>query len=760
MGTLGRTRCALAAAVVAIGIGWGAARVGAQTTIALSSYERFEIEYRGPGGGTRLFTEQDARLKYYVGAGPVLVTVWHVTLGAGYEVIIGAFNDVPSLAHFMGFVHLGGVPPGWQVVRLRQYFDIAFAGNPRVGDLRFVAPIVYGPTHYDASVAQSVIGAYPTFLQAQFVAIEDVVNGGALALAADDDLGRPKRIGFVSGGATNQLSFVAEYVPQRGERNPLPPLWLPGYSMRFGYRKADLADAIAWYRTEQSRRPSSFLSRRQAVGQHPDLANAMFAVGVGAVTSTLQRPSGQYDLTRPYRNDVLSYFRGLHGPGMQLYHLGWWEAVPTVADVYPDAFGAITPGHRALINAGVRVGTRSVGYTLPGVLSTLSIYAGAAPPRLDEDGSIATVVLPDFPNHVYHGLTYYPSTTTTIYGGVYDRMVTQLGFDGAYLDALSPWPQSFSYFRDAHPPGRNAEWLGIERLLADIRGRFVGRGPVLFCETPTDCVHTDASAIDLNNWDPDYWNVFAMIYDGVEWPRYSVVYGWSVAQNAPSGTEYAREFANCLAGGAKPVILWPEDVGVFPTDPRSDPEFAPLVSMLRDYVQNYASFWRGIIEGRVLQPLDPAQIVAPYIPQPSALANRDPVTDRWRLPGYRPRVGGSGCVPPDRRVTGSSAVFTGLVEPAGRPGTRCLVLYRWTDPTMAHREARPAGHPLHDATVTVRLRLSARRLQASPGARIRLIDVSTRSVQELGHLPSEPGALTPPIDVVFSAPGAKAIVID
>lgn len=760
MGTLVQTRCVLATIIVVLWGGWLTHRGSAQSTIGLSNYERFEIEYRGPGGATRVFTEQDARLKYYVGSGSLLVTVWHVAVGGGYEVLVGAFNDVPNLAHFVGFAHLRGMPPGWQVTRVRQHFDIAFGAPPNLADLRFIAPIVYGPTHYDAATARTVIGAYPTFLQAQLVAIEDVVNGGALALASDDDRGRPKKIGFVSGGNAQQLSFLVDYLPQQGERNPLPPLWLPGYSMRFGYEKADLADAVAWYRTEQSKRPNSFLNRRQAIGQHPSLAKAMYAVGVGAVTSTLQRPSGQYDITRGYRNDILGYFGALHGPGMQLYHLGWWEAAPAVPDVYPDAFQAVTPGHRALLSAGGRAGHCSVGYTFPAVLSTLSIYAGVTPPRIEADGTISTLVLPDFPAHAYHGLTHFPSTTTSIYGGIYDGMMTQHGFDGAYLDALSPWPQSVSYFRDGHPPNENAEWLGIEQLLADIRGRFAGAGPVLFSETPTDCLHTDASAIDLNNWDPNYWNVFAMIYDGVEWPRYAVVYGWSVVQNAPSGTEYAREFANCLAGGAKPVILWPEDTGVFPTDPRSDPEFAPLVAMLSDYVQNYGSFWKGIIEGRVLQPLDPAQIVAPYIPQPSTFANRDPVTDRWRLPGYRPRTRAPGCEPPTRRVTGSPAVFTGLVEPAGRPGERCLVLYRWTDPAMAHREGRPSGHPLHDATVTVSLRLSARRLQAAPGARIRLLDVATGVVRDLGRLPAEARALTAPIDVVFARPGAKAILVD
>jgi hypothetical protein len=758
--------------VLAIGSG-GAAILGAQpSNFGLSSYEHFTLQYTTFEGKTVQVTEKDAYIPgYQFPYGPFLVTLWQIKIpdtAPVREVWVGAFVHLAIHEYFMGFFHPTGMQPGWRVDFLEQRFDVAFKVEPDPRNLRMAYPRVYGPTFFTADRPVRRLDLYPTFLQTQLIALEDTAQGGSLCLSTNDDLARRKWLGFEMDGTTSGIRFMARWIPEQGLYDPLFILWLPTWQVRFGYLLSGFEEAVDWYRKEQLARPTSFLSSRTPASStiHPAIRDSMFAVGVGASYSTVVLPSGQYDVSPQYRSDLLDYFVKLHGGDMLLYHLGWSLETPSTPQVIPDAYQDITPGHAALLREAraTHQRVRSVGYTLPGIMHPGSTYYDVNLVRLEKDGSQAIYQTGAWPGVDYRYLCYFPERTTSIYTTVYARtMFNRLGFHGAYLDALSAAPSCYGFHQHAHPVGVNEQLVGINRMIASIRSNATIRNdgkPILFNETPTDCMTTDATALDINTWDPAYWNIHRMTYTGEEWPCIGVVFGWDETLQKPSGLEYTRELANVLAGGVRPLILWPELHGMMPTDPASDPEFAEFRALLTSYVKNYDSFWREIIFGRQFEPLDPDDLMSPVItPVAPLLSSGDPVTDMWRLPGYRPRESGKGCYPSPLRSRSSASVFAGLSEPAGQTGRRCLVLFRWTDPEMAKRLQLPSTHPLHDTNVRATIQASPRNLKARLGAVIRLYDVASKQWAVLGRLANEANTRVT-LNVDFTAPGVKVLVID
>jgi hypothetical protein len=739
----------------------------------LTSYEHFTLQYTTFEGKTVQVTEGDSYIpRYYFPWLSYLVTLWQIKIPGSRpqrEVWVGAFVNPYIHEHFMGFFHPAGMPPGWRVDFLEQEFDVLFKTPPDLRDQRIAIPQVYGPTFYTADQVRRVLELYPTFLETQQITLVDTANGGSLSMAANDDGACRKRLGFESDGTPSGVKFLVRYLPEQGVYGPSFFLWLPAWQVRFGYLLKGFEEAVEWYRNEQLSRPGSFLSRRTPAASkiHPAARDCMFAVGVGASLSTVVLPNGQYDISSNYRSDVLGYFTALHGDHMQIYHLGWYPETPEAPLLAPDCCRSITPGHAALIAeaSGLNRRVRSVGYTWPGVMHPGSAHYAPGLVRLDKDGSLSTFTNNAWPGVSYRHLCWYVPATTAVYTSLLaGGMLGPLGFAGAYLDSLSAAPTCYGLYQHAHPFGRNEQQVGLERLVSDLRANTpprLGLPPLLLNETPTDCMATDGSALDVNTWDEDYYNLFRMTYSGEEWPCYGVVFGWDTVFNRPSGFEYARELANCLAGGARPVVLWPEMHGLMPTDPAADPEFAEFRALLSSYVQNFEGFWKDILFGRHYDPLDPADVLNTIIvPSVPLGGSNDPVTDRWRLPGYRPRETGAGCYPSPLRGNASAAVMAGLFEPSSKPGRRCLVLFRWTDPAMARRLQLPPSHPLYNRDEQVTLRLSAQNLKTRTGALVRLFDLDSRQWVTLGRLPSLWTEKTAPTRVDFPRYGVKVVVVD
>jgi hypothetical protein len=749
------------------------AAVSAQpSNYGLSSYEYFKLQYTNFEGKHVKVEETDSYIpKYYFAWFDYLVTLWQIKIpgtNPEREVWVGAFGNPRDHVHFMGYFHPQGMPPGWRVDFLEQEFHVAFKSEPDLKDQRIGFPEVYGPTFYTADKKKKKLGLYPTFLQTQQVTIEDTKNGGCICITSNDDRGMRKMLGFETNGRADGVKFLVRYLPEQGLLEPNPIIWLPNWQIHFGYLLNGFEDAVDWYRAEQLKRPGSFLSQRYPGSQtmHPAVRECKFAVGVGATYSTIVLPNGQFDVSPKYRSNILNYFAKLHGDGMQLYHLGWNEEAPLAPLLMPDTYKTITPGHAALIKEAdlLNKRIRSVGYSLPDLIHPGSPDYNANLVRLEKNGTQSTFTSPNWPGIAYRWLCYYPKATSDIYTNIYAKsMLGSLGFAGAYLDALSAQPLCYNFHGHQHPYGENEQLLGINRMVEGIRKtappRF-GMPPMLFNETPTDSLPTDGSAIDTNTWDKDYWNIFRMMYDGQEYAYYAVVFGWDPSKNRPSGLEYTRELANALAGGARPIILWPEIEGLMPADPTVDFDFVEFRALLEAYIRDWDVFWKDIILGRQFEPLNPNDILSSIITPPTPLGkNDDPVTTKWRLPGYEPKKDG-GCKPSRLRGSPSASVMTGLAEPKGLSGRRAVILYRWTDPRMARYRNWPTTSPLWQKTVKVTLRLSAQNTKSKPGALIRLYDPVTKRYTNLGRLPLKRTDKTGPINVEFQRYGVKMVVID
>jgi hypothetical protein len=187
-----------------------------------------------------------------------------------------------------------------------------------------------------------------------------------------------------------------------------------------------------------------------------------------------------------------------------------------------------------------------------------------------------------------------------------------------------------------------------------------------------------------------------------------------------------------------------------------------FLNLLNSYSANWDSFWRDIMNGRRLQPLDPTEVVTESIinPPPPPPYPVDPVTTRWRLPGWRPRLKGPGCHPKRLCDKPHPTVFHGLFEPHGQPGRRCLVMVRWADPDVARKLELPPSHPAWKPHERVKLRLSAKRTRARPGGLIRLLNLGTRKWKNLGNLPLNPEEKTKSLEVELEGRCAKVVVID
>jgi len=791
----------------------------------LDSYEHFILTLIDPLGAsvqleeTDAYTVKDTTYGYYPGK------LWKIKVpgtSPEREVWVKAYTNYAKDRFLMSYCHPDGIAPGWRVESLEQQFHIGFKTpiDPFTAKEKFAIPIVYGPTFYsplDVVVNHGgvVSGYYPTFLQTQQLSLlhdpGDLESGDCMSMITDDDRGNRKVLGVKIEGLPPVIKFFARYIPEQGTTEPNPDGWTLPYRVHFGFFSGGLDEAINWYRDEQLSRWGSFLRSRMpaCLTMHPHIRACKFVVGVGTSYGPDILPWGQPDMSQQYRQDMLNYFSFVHGDNMLLYHLGWWQESPYnpppntpghdpilaliqtfippafyLPQVYPSMFGTIAPGHAALIAEARARNARSVGYTLPVVQSPFLDSYDPDAARLDEDGAVV-----DFnagrPEGAHAALCWYQRKTTDVFTSLYVNSVFgQLGFAGAYLDALSPQPLCYGFQPHHHPLGRNEQLLGIDRLLCQIRSHYVWRRqlpPMLINETPSDCLMTDGSALDYNATNPDYYNLFAMTYGGEEFPKFGVVFGLNPFTYGPDGYEYLLQLSSALASGARPLILWPEyhlppvveeaipslkGLG-FPTsplavDPVKEPWFPVFLNLLNSYSANWDGFWRDIMLGRRLQPLDPTEIVVDSIinPPPPPPYPADPVTSRWRLPGWRPCLTGPGCHLKRLSDHPHPTVFHGLFEPKDQPGRRCLVMVRWSDPSLAEKLKLPSTHPVCKPLERVRLRLSAKNTRARPGGRMRLFNVRTRRWKELGNLPYNPEEKTQPFEVELEGACAKVVVIE
>ena len=488
----------------------------------------------------------------------------------------------------------------------------------------------------------------------------------------------------------------------------------------------------------------------------------------------------------PYLGLIPEYMNKLHVVNDDSLPLGQGTLpLPYLPTRLPAEFQTITPGHAALI-AEARARNRHIGsvaYTLPAIQTPSLDSYDPATARLEADGlpSEFETLRPEG-SHTH--LCWFVDRTKDLYTSLYvNDVFGQSGFAGAYLDALSPAPTCYGFHEHSHPRGVNEQLFGIDRALCQIRFAF-RRGhqvpPLLINETPCDCLSTDGSALDYNMTadplagvpaNPDYHNLFAMTYSGAEWPRFGVVFGIDFGTFGPDGHEYLVQLANALASGTRPLILWPEyrlpqsqvlSVFGFPTSPAavSDIYFPLFLNLLNSYSANYQSFWKDIVEGRRLEPLDPADVILDSIvnPPPPPPYPEDPYTTKWRIPGWKPRPNGRGCYPMRLSDRPHPTVYHGLFEPKDRPGERRLVLVNWADPSLIGK--LPAGHPACRPIQRVQLRLSAHNTRARPGGLIRFLKPRTQTWINLGRLPQDPGQKIGPLAVEFDRMEAGAVVID
>ncbi len=731
---------------------------------------RFTIQFTNDQGATVAFTEADA-------SGPAVstqcfgfsATRWVVPLGAtGKDVHVTLYGTSNGSCAGVFYAFPTRIPTGWRTDWVQRHFAVGTVTARPAGRLRVVYPKVYGPTLYSLANAADTMNRYPTFLQTQQVTLEDLDTGECISLIVPEDRGRRKGIGFVSDG-TGAIEFRVRFIPEQDwPDDPNPYGWVAPYRVCFGYFDGGFGEAIDWYRAQQLARPGSFLRSRlpAAVRVHPKLRAAKYVMAIGASASPVVLPNGQFDISPAYRAALLNTFGGLHGDGMLFYHLGWYLETPNVAPVLPDAYRAITPGHAALIAEADALdrGFGSVGYTLPGVADLGATDFAAGVVRTESDGSDAVVTLPGQFTPNYRSLTFWPRATTDLVAPTYTDMVAESGFAGAYLDALSAAPLSYSFAAHMHPRLLNEQKLGIDRLVRKVRfdvRRASGERPVLVNETPTDSLPVDGGALDTYTFLPNYANVFRMTYTGLEWPVFSLVWAIDDRTGLFGPSIYTLLLANALASGAKPLILWPEFQGLIPTDPLSDPAYLPFMSLLANYVANYDTFWKQIMEGRTYEALDPFDVVAGTVTLPTpAPTVTDLVSKRWRLPGWRPDPNGSGCVSPVVGGMPCRSIVHGVFEPAGQPGRRVVVVCRWTDPAIAQSRNAPSTHWMHNARETVTLNLCARNVCcAQGGGRVRLYDPSSRSYSDLGRLSSNRSQRTP-FTLQFDGCGVKVICID
>lgn len=787
----------------------------------LDSFEHFVLQLIDPSGATVRLTEADAYAAKSTRSGFYTGTLWKIKVpgtNPPRDVWVKAYKHRRRDEFFMSYCHPDRIAAGWSVDSLEQQFHVGFKTPPDLNKQKAAVPIVYGPTFYSLSEVEArpegVAAIYPTFLQTQQVSLlsydGNLSTGDCMSMATDDDRGNRKLLGVKVVGFPSVVKFIARYYPEKGITDPNPVSWVAPYKIQLGFFSGGLEEAIDWYRRGQLWRPGSFLRRRLPTRRtmHPLIRACKFVVGVGTSYGPDILPHGQPDMSPQYRQDMLNYFSLVHGDNMLLYHLGWYQESPYnppsgvpghdpilaliqgiippttyLPQVFPDMFKTITPGHAALIAEARARNTRSVGYTLPAVQSPFVLDYDADTARVDETGEADDTADSGRPEGTHSFLCWYQNKTVDLFTDLYvNNVVGRHGFAGTYLDALSPQPFCYGFQEHRHPTDCNEQLIGIDQMLGKIRSHFLRRRqmpPLLINETPSDCLRTDGSALDYNATDPNFYNLFAMTYSGAEFPRFGVVYGYNPFTYGPDGYEYLVQLASALASGARPLILWPEyrlppqilpelppvyATYGFPTNPLAvtDPWFPVFLNLLNSYSANWDGFWRDIMHGRRLEPLDPMEITVDSIinPPPPPPYPADPVTCRWRLPGWQPRLNGPGCHL--KRLTDKPhpAVFHGLFEPQGQPGRRCLVMVRWSDPSLAQKLNLPATHPACKRLEKVRLRLSARNTCARPGAGIRLWNLKTKLWRNLGRLPFNPAEKTGPIEIELDGMGAKVVVID
>lgn len=657
------------------------------------------------------------------------ITAWRLRTSAGHDVELSAHTDLRGATFAVSWKHFPSLPPGWRVDFVEQRFRIAESAPNREGQ-RVVLPRVYGPTIHDLEPGTSTRELYPTFLQTQQMTLEDVGRRDCLTVWCDDDRGRKKTMGFEV--TPDGVEFVVRYIPDLRLSGADASTWRAPYRVRIRRSLRGLADAIDWYRREQLKRPDSFLSRRVRATPriHPAIERSRFAVAVYAIYSDHRTAGGRYDLSPKYRDDALEAFCDLHGDDLLLFHLGWTDGADGERDVLPDACARIKNGHAALLDsAAKRHAVHSVAYTWPSRADAESVHFDADSCRVNKDGSLFAPWRNETANYRMWCFATAGFQRTWRH---YWQTVAGHGFDGIYLDGVAPGQFCYAHDRHGHGVDGNGQLAGLHALLGFVRQHPGCRlaTPMTFSETPVDCLHTDASGLDHYHWDRRVTNIFALTYSGSEWPTFRKVFGWNYEQNRVDGLAYARDLANALVGGARPLVLWPELRGLIPTDPRTAPELREFVHLLAEYSRNWDGFWRGIMSARRLESLSSRDFRCPQVVAPPQSGERDPIA--------------------------FPVVAHGLFEHA--PGQRCLVLYCWTDSALASRNGHGPRDPgrVDDAVATVRL--SAHNLSARPGQQVRLLDVSTGQITSVGCLPAV-GSRAVEVRVPFRARGAKALLI-
>lgn len=759
---------------------------GAQRPIGLSEFRDFTLEYTDASSNIQSVSNGDAYTSYFFPYLQYVVHLWQIKIPGTVpvkEVWVGLFVDPFQQEYFAGHYHPMGLPAGWKVNHLEQRFKLFFEEGGAVppvalSRMAIFLPKVYGPTIYYCDDTHDIVPRYPTFLQTQQVIVTDLEEGGALSMICEDDNGIRKDFGFRTDGTKTGAEIVFRYNAPRFEfgagytlpaYQSSPWLWIAkfdeDYSLRFK-NEFDLYDqAIDWYRNRQLMRPNSYLSKRTPgpLKIHPYVDDSKFAIGVGASLSTVM-VGHQFDLSSTYRTDVLDGFTSLHGSNMLLYHLGWSVESTLNGPALPDAYAGILPGHAAMLSEAdaMSMGIKSTAYMLPAVISTDSAHYGGLASDLvvESDGSDVTIALSEYPANSYKLLSWYPEPVTSIYTSVSAHQILDThGFDGVYLDAITASRFSYAFHQHGHPDGQNEQWLGIDRLITDIRGVASSLSlpnPILFHETPTDAIMTDASGMDFNAVTFEEFSMTKMTYSGKEVPGYAAVFAWDPNTNLPDAPGYVQQLAHCMVAGVRPLILWPEVTGLMPTKPQDDPAFADFVTLLQEYCDDWDTVWGPIMCGRQLLPLDPASYITSVVVPLGGDAANDPI-ERWRVPGFQPKPNSIGSQPARLSQIGVPAILGCPCIPDGQRKPRVNLL-RWTDPKMAAQRNAPPSSPLRKTVEEVKVLLSARNIGARPGDIIRLRRPGKGSVV-VGRLPLDPKAKIP-ITVSFPSIGRATLEIE
>lgn len=737
---------------------------------SIADATKFTMSFTDDTGATVTITEADAN-------GPRgrcwcfghRAWLYKVDLGTtGRDVWVKLYGTRSGSLNGVMYFFPQGIPTGWRTNWIQRHFTVGQETPAAATDLRVIFPKVFGPTFRSAAVAQQGMELYPTFLQTQQVTLENTATGDCLTMITEDDRARRKEMGFATDGAGG-VEFMFRWIPEQDfPTDPNPYGWWSPYYARFAAVEGGFGEAIDYYRREQLFRPGSFLRSRLPVASkaHPKLREAKYVMAIGTSLGPVVLPNGQFDLSPAYRAALLNTFGTIHGNGMLFYHLGWFAETPGVGATYPDAYGTILPGHAALLaeSAALDKDFASVGYTLPGVVSVGSTNFSPDVVVLDADGQEDTIVLPGN-SSVYRRLSFWPEDSTDLLAPQYVDLVRNKGFAGAYMDAITAAPISYTFASQNHPRRFNEQQLGIERLVSTIKTDLQNNDnirPILVNETPTDSLPLDGSALDTYTFDPSLRNVFRMTYTGLEWYYFSLVWAIDDRTGLFGPSIYTFLLGNALASGARPLVLWPEFAGVIPTDPLTDPAYLPFISLLASYSANYDSFWRQIIEGRTYDQLSPFDVVAGTVTLPTpAPSVQDLLADKHRLPGWKPRNGLPGCTPPYLAGGTCCPIFHGVFQPSDNPNRRCVVLCRWTDPQIATARNAPANHWMHKQNESVSLKLCRRNVKCSGGnGNVSLYCPDTQTYQPLGTLSNDPDVKTT-FTVTFNGGcGTKVICID